>query len=153
MKTIEIPIQVPNGFKIDSLDKEKSLITCSEIPKSIIERIKTLQDAIDELGELDEEVIELRKLENSEITSHVLYHQQAVVIAKALQDGWEADFSDSDQWKYTAYYKISSSGGFVCFDYVRWLTCSYVGSRLCFPTSELAKYFGTQFIEIHRKYL
>lgn len=153
MKTIEIPIQVPNGFKIDSLDKEKSLITCSEIPKSINERIKTLQDAIDELGELDEEVIELRKLENSEITSHVLYHQQAVVIAKALQDGWVADFSDSDQWKYTAYYKISSSGGFVSFDFDYWFTFSAVGSRLCFPTSELAKYFGTQFIEIHRKYL
>ncbi|QHC84944.1 hypothetical protein AS589_09265 [Empedobacter brevis] len=153
MKTIEIPIQVPNGFKIDSLDKEKSLITCSEIPKSINERIKTLQDAIDELGELDEEVIELRKLENSEITSHVLYHQQAVVIAKALQDGWVADYSNSNQTKYTAYYKISSSGGFVCDGYVNWNTRASVGSRLCFPTSELAKYFGTQFIEIHRKYL
>lgn len=153
MKTIEIPIQVPKGFKIDSLDKEKSLITCSEIPKSIIERIKTLQEAIDELGELDEEVIELRKLENSKITSHVLYHQQAVVIAKALQHGWVADFSDSDQRKYTAYYKISSAGGFVFSVFDSWSAAAHVGSRLCFPTFELAKYFGTQFIEIHRKYL
>ena len=125
-----------------------------EIPNSIFERIKTLQDAIDELGEQDEEVIELRKLEDAGIVSHILYHQQAVVIAKSLNEGWVADFSNSYQPKYEArFYYDSSAGGFVYNDYDYWDTNTDVGSHLCFPTSELAKYFGTQFIEIHNKYL
>ncbi|WP_353166743.1 hypothetical protein [Empedobacter brevis] len=151
MKTIQI--EIPEGFKIDSFDETTGQIKFAPVPKNIIERIKTLQDAINELGEQDEQVIELRKLENTGITNHILFHQQAVVIAKALQDGWEADFSDSNQFKYTAYFKASSSGGFVCSVFAYWNSYTTVGSRLCLPTSELAKYFGTQFIEIHNKYL
>ena len=151
MKTLQI--EIPEGFKIDTFDTATGQIKFTPIPKSIFERIKTLQDAIDELGERDEEVIELRKLENTGIVSHILYHQQAVVVAKALQEDWVADFSDSDQKKYTAYYKVSSAGGFVYHGFDYWHTVTDVCSRLCFSSLGLAKYFGTQFIEIHNKYL
>ena len=151
MKTLKI--EIPKGFKIDNFDINSGVVKFTPIPKNIIERVKSIDDAINELGETDVEVAELRKLENANITSHILYKQQAVVIAKALNEGWVADLSDSDQCKFTAYYKISSAGGFVCIDLVFWVTYTAVGSRLCFKSRDLAEYFGTQFIDIHRKYL
>lgn len=149
-KTLQI--QIPEGFKIDNFDINSGVIEFT--PKSIIERIETLQDAINELGEDDEEVAELRKLLIANITSHILYRQQAVVIAKALNEGWIADYTNSDQTKYEPrFYYDSSAGGFVYCDLDLWHTLAGVGSRLFFHSSELAKYFGTQFIDIHRKYL
>ncbi|WP_312922576.1 hypothetical protein [Empedobacter brevis] len=154
MKTIEIPIQVPNGFKIDSLDKEKSLITCSEIPKSILERIKTFQDAINELGEEDEDVKAFRLIENLEIPKYIISHLQSIIIVKALNEGWIPDWSNRNQAKYFPWFDMeaSSSGGFVYYDYDYWLTSTHVGSRLCLKSSELAEYVGKQFKEIYEEY-
>lgn len=151
-KTLQI--QIPEGFKIDNFDINSGVVKFTPIPKNIIERVKSIDDAINELGETDVEVAELRKLENANITSHILYKQQAVVIAKALNEGWIADYTNINQTKYEPrFYYDSSAGGFVYGSYCRWNLGTYVSSRLCFHSSELAKYFGTQFIDIHRKYL
>ena len=154
MKTIEIPIQVPNGFKIDSLDKEKSIITCSKIPKDIKERIKTIEDACNELGEDDEDVKALRVIENLDVPKHIISQLQSIIIVKALNEGWIPDWSNSNQYKYFPYFYMenSSAGGFVyCVD-GRWSTFTYVGSRLCLKSRELAEYAGKQFKDIYEEY-
>ena len=151
-KTLQI--QIPKGFKIEDFDINSGVIKFTPIPKNIIERVKSIDDAINELGETDVEVAELRKLENANITSHILYKQQAVVIAKALNEGWIADYTNIDQTKYEPhFYYDSSAGGFAFIVYGSRASCTTVGSRLCFHSAELAKYFGNQFIEIHNKYL
>lgn len=151
-KTLQI--QIPEGFKIDNFDINSGVVKFTPIPKNIIERVKSIDDAINELGETDVEVAELRKLENANITSHILYKQQVVVIAKALNEGWIADYTNTYQRKFEPrFYYDSSAGGFVYDVYGFRVTDTVVGSRLCFHSSELAKYFGTQFIDIHRKYL
>lgn len=152
MQTLKI--EIPEGFKIDNFDINSGVVKFTPIPKSITERIKTIEDAINELGEDDEEVAELRKLLIANITSHILYRQQAVVIAKALNEGWVPDYTNSKQNKFEPrFYYDSSAGSFVSDDGAYWRTNSSVGSRLCFKSKELAEYFGKQFIEIHRKYL
>ena len=149
-----LKIEIPEGFKIDNFDINSGVVKFTPIPKSITERIKTIEDAINELGEDDEEVAELRKLLIANITSHILYRQQAVVIAKALNEGWIADYTNIDQTEYEPrFYYDSAAGGFVYYVCDGWSTNSFVGSRLCFHSSELAEYFGNQFIEIHNKYL
>lgn len=151
-KTLQI--QIPEGFKIDNFDINSGVVKFTPIPKNIIGRVKSIDDAINELGETDVEVAELRKLENANITSHILYKQQAVVISKALNEGWIADCTNIYQAKYEPrFYYDSSAGGFVFGGCDYWDASPTVGSRLCFHSSELAKYFGTQFIDIHRKYL
>ena len=150
-KTLQI--QIPKGFKIEDFDINSGIVKFTT--ESIIERIKSIDDAINELGEEDEEVKLLRFLEPiiGEET-HVYGHQEAVVIAKSLNEGWVADFSNSYQPKYEArFYYDSFTVGFVYFACNFCTTTSSVGSSLCFPTSEIGKYFGTQFIDIYRKYL
>jgi len=152
MKTLQI--EIPEGFKIDSFDTTTGQIKFAPVPKDIFERVQSLQDAINELGEDDEEVKFLRFLEPIGKETHVYGRQEAVVIAKALNEGWLADYTNSNQSKYEArFYYDSSAGGFVFDDHDCWNSTAVVGSRLCFHSSELAKYFGNQFIEIHRKYL
>lgn len=152
MQTLKI--EIPEGFKIDNFDINSGVVKFTPIPKSIFERVQSLQDAINELGEDDEEVKFLRFLEPIGKETHVYGRQEAIIIAKALNEGWIADHSNSDQTKYEVrFYYDSSAGGFVYFVLDDWYSGTRVGSRLCFHSSELAKYFGKQFIEIHRKYL
>ena len=149
-KTLQI--QIPKGFKIEDFDINSGIIKFTT--ESIIERIKSIDDAINELGEDDEDVKALRVIENLSIPKHIISQLQSIIIAKALNEGWIADYTNIGQTKYEPrFYYDSSAGGFVCYDYGRWSSATSVGSRLCFHSSKLAKYFGTQFIDIYRKYL
>lgn len=123
--------------------------------KDITERIKSIDDAVEELGGNDVEVIELFKLQKAGITSHILKQQMAVVIIKALNEEWVPDWSDSSQYKYFAWFKMGSSSGvgFSCGDYVFWSSNSAVGSRLALKSSSLAKYAGTQFTGIFKDFM
>lgn len=73
------------------------------------------------------------------------------VIAKALQEGWQPDWSKAEN-KWYVWFEYKAGEGFVVADAgcARGNTRSGVGSRLCFPTSDMARYFGEQFIELHR---
>ena len=76
------------------------------------------------------------------------------IIAKALRGEWEPDWNDSDQEKWFPYFEANDAGfGFSRTDYGRWHTRTCVGSRLCFPSSELAEYAGKQFIDIYNTLL
>ena len=149
-----LKIEIPEGFKIDNFDINSGVVKFTPIPKNIIERVKSIDDAINELGEDDEDVKALRVIENLSIPKHIISQLQSIIIAKALNEGWIADYTNIDQTKYEPrFYYDSSAGGFFYYDYGLWSSATSIGSRLCFHSSKLAKYFGTQFIDIHRKYL
>lgn len=114
-KTINLTDIIPEGFVIDSLNENKTAINIKEIPKDIKEQIKTFQDAIIKLGEEDENVKAFRSIENLEIPKHIIAHLQLLIIAKALNEGWTPNWSDSSQYKYYPWFDMenSSSGGFV----------------------------------------
>ncbi len=121
-----------------------------EIKNDVTERIKTFEDAMNETGRPN--VPDFSNLpEDMRRYFAALYAM--TVIAEALNEGWKADWSDSDQCKYfpwfwwdnslspsrfafrgTAYRHSSASAG----------DCS----RLCFKTRAIAQYCGQQFIEI-----
>jgi hypothetical protein len=72
------------------------------------------------------------------------------IISKALRGDWQPDWNDSDQLKWFPYFQSNGAGfGFSCTIYVDWYSITYVGSRLCFPTSEMAQYAGKTFIDIY----
>ncbi|WP_234111392.1 hypothetical protein [Chryseobacterium sp. R2A-55] len=150
-----LKIEIPAGFKVESFDEKSGTVKFAPLPKDVTERIKSIDDAVEELGENDLEVIELRKLQKAEITSHILKNQMAVVIIKALNEGWVPDWTNSSQYKYFPWFKMCSSSGvgFSCTVCDGWNTLSLVGSRLALKNSGLAKYAGTQFTSIFKDFM
>ncbi|WP_314243798.1 hypothetical protein [Empedobacter tilapiae] len=152
MKTLQI--EIPEGFKIDSFDITTGQIKFTPTPKDIKEQIKTFQDAIEKLGEEDEDIKAFRSIENFGIPKHIIAHLQLIIIAKALNEGWTPNWSNSSQYKYYPWFDMenSSAGGFVYYDLDDWAADTLVGSRLCYSSRELAEYAGKQFKDIYEEY-
>jgi len=127
--------------------KEIALKTFPELkPKAVTERIKTWDDVKKELG-ISLEVV---RTINASFPKHLTCQWQVEQIVKALNEGWEPNWDDSNEYKYYPWFDMRSSGGGFSFDVGgRVSTRSGVGSRLCFKSSELAKYAATQFKDIY----
>jgi hypothetical protein len=120
--------------------------------KDITQEVKSLEDAVNKLGDKDEEVIQLRKLESIEgLAEHILNNQIAVVIVKALNDGWVCKWDDSAEYKYYPWFYLGNNFRYYFDD--SWTTDSFASARLCLKSSKLATYAGTQFTEVYRKFM
>ena len=81
---------------------------------------------------------------------------QLFTIAEAWNkaDGFVPDFSDWNQNKWFPWFKYDKdAAGFVCTtaNYTPAYASAYLGSRLCFKTSERAAQFGNQFADLYNK--
>jgi hypothetical protein len=111
--------------------------------EKITDRIKTIRDACDEVGENYSEFMDsLRGLPKDEIAYKILK-----VIVRALNGDWIPDWSNSSQYKYFPWFEMSKNpdSGFVYSFCNCWDDTSSVSSHLAFKTKELALYAGKQF--------
>jgi hypothetical protein len=123
----------------------------SHFSENIMDRVKSYEDACKIEGieplSLAHFSFMHEKYRLSAFTRH-----QAEVIAAALNEGWQPDWNNTNQYKYFPWFKMSGFGfsgdGCDC-------TCSNagVGSRLCFKSSELAVYAGKQFESIYKGFM
>lgn len=78
-----------------------------------------------------------------------------VLVAQALNGGWEPDWQDEDEYKYTPWFDFDDENAEARFSYCGgchyWCQRSGVGSRLCYKSREIARYAGTQFIDLYRE--
>lgn len=88
----------------------------------------------------------------------ILAFAQLIIIASVLNDGWEPDWNNDDQYKYYPWFdleedKTVNPTGFRF--YVSYYditdTDASSGSRLCYKTRELSDYAGKQFADIYRE--
>lgn len=160
MQTIEITKDNAAKAYNEADDKGKklliSLLGTDIIPlKNIIDRIKTFEDACVVLGIRDDYELEVKGTKGltDDIKSIVAY-SKLIIIARALNEGWKADWNDTDQLKWIPWFEKSKSGFGLsyggCDD---WGSTTDVGSRLCYKTSELAEYAGKQFESIYNDFL
>ena len=117
----------------------------------ITDRIKTYEDAYSEADDATKRDSEIFPTD----TEDVVAYKKLKLIAKVLRGDWQPDWNNSSQYKWFPFFKCSSGSGFgFSFSYYNFdRAFTNVGSRLCFPTEELATYFGKQFIEIHNQIL
>lgn len=122
--------------------------------EDITAQVKSLDDAIALLGENDADVKDYKSLISLfNLTHHLVAQQAIIIITKALNEGWVADWNNYDEWKYFSWFYMGGSRGFRCDDYVRWSSVSGVGSRLCFKSRELAVYAGNQFTDLYKQFM
>ena len=123
--------------------------------KDITERVKSVEDAIKELGNDDVEVIQLNRMKSIGLQNHIIGNQELIVIAKALNEGWQPDWQNDNQYKYFPWFDMdasSSAGRFSFNGSGAQNSFSNVGSLLCFKSKDLATYAGTQFLDIYKDF-
>ena len=150
------------------------------VNRPITERVKTFEDACRELGEdhpfvLAYQNTNLRDPEVAEENRDILAYMKLRIIASALNEGWEPQFTEgecrcypwftlwteeelsekSDEWKANRHLISTGdySGDYAGFAYassstVPSRTGTNLGSRLCFKSEALATYCGKQFISL-----
>jgi hypothetical protein len=117
----------------------------------IKERIKTFDDVLRENG------VKRSVFENNiqDLTTDEVAYKMLKEIAKAFNEGWVPDWTDSSQGKYYPWFKMGSpsGGGFSCDGCDGWRAGSDVGSRLCYKTADLAKHAGQLFENVYKDFL
>ncbi len=146
MKTLKI--EIPKGFEVSEFDTKTGVVKFKETPKSVTERIKTVEDVLKDNNVTQEQIDE--RFEYA--PEHLKYQYIAELLCKSLNEGWTPDWDNSNETKYFPWFKMGSSG-FRFYGFVTWFTCSFVGSRLCFKNRDLAKYAGEQFTDLYRKFM
>jgi hypothetical protein len=114
--------------------------------QEFIDSIKTFEDAQKATGRPD-----CPDFSNvpEDLKKYFKAQYKAVVIAEALNDGWNPDWDNSNEWKYFSWFEMSPvSFAYYAADYRDSHSCAGSGSPLCFRARKLAIYAGEQFIEI-----
>lgn len=84
--------------------------------------------------------------------SMLAYHK-LTVITRALNNGWKPNWDDQNEWKYYPLFRYVNAGlSCANTDNAAASTAAAIGSRLCFPTSALAKYAAEHFADLYRDY-
>lgn len=147
MQTLKI--EIPDGFEIDSFDKQTPEIKFKPKPKKVTERIKTVADVLADNGLTQVQFDYLCEgLSQDEIAYRILK-----MLAKSLNEGWTPNWRNSNEVKYVPWFEMAGSSGFRFFVCVHWVSDSCVGSRLCFKTRELAEYAANQFTDVYRSFM
>lgn len=125
--------------------------------EKITDKIKSFEDACKHLGLNPNDLPVVDMLPEKDRKSIIAYYK-LTIITRALNEGWEPDFSNWDEYKYYNWFYVEEnkdqrSSGFR-FDGARYaVTSTSIGSRLCFKNREMAKYATEQFKELYREYL
>ena len=173
----EITIPVPDGKCAEWINGVLTLVDEQKVDnRPVTERIKTLADAMEALGQgnpLVEEYIAVRDKLRTDAGELIAYLKLRVIVA-ALNEGWEPKF-EKNECRYIPWFSLytkekydelddkekgrcvlrSGNNTYAKFSYVN---CSgnYIsfsdsdsgfGSRLTFRTRKLAAYAGMQFIK------
>lgn len=170
MKSKKLEIEIPEGKT--AVWRNGILTLIDEPEKDVRKRIKTFEDACREIG-IDAEAWNRDKISLG-LEPDVLAFLKLRIIVKALNEGWEPQFTEDEcryyPWfilytreeynkldeeeksrvVYRSSYDALAFGG-VSFAYAGYdssFAYASIGVRLAFKTSELAAYCGRQFLDI-----
>ena len=170
MKSKKLEIEIPEGKT--AVWRNGILTLIDEPEKDVRKRIKTFEDACHEIG-IDAEAWNRDKISLG-LEPDVLAFLKLRIIVKALNEGWEPQFTE-DECRYypwfilytreeynkldeeeksrvvfRSYYSAFALGGVSCAyaSSDSSFTSAFIGVRLAFKTSELAAYCGRQFLDI-----
>jgi hypothetical protein len=147
MQTQTIKLTFPEGFVFDKVGSDHVLL--KQKPKDVVERIMTVADVLADNGLTQEQFDEQCKgLEPDEVAYRILK-----LLNKSLNEGWTPNENDSNEYKYFPWFYMGGSSGFRFRVCALWTSYSYVGSRLCYRSSELAEHAGKHFTAVYKQFM
>lgn len=140
-----------NGSIFDYFYKEEDY-------EEITDRVKTYEDACKVLGV---EPINEQNAKAQGFRSDEIARRKLETIAAALNEGWKPDWNNTDQYKYYPYFYIQENAkgkgsaglSYAATNNAAAAASAYVGSRLCFYASRLARYASNQFTDLYEQIL
>ena len=115
-------------------------------PISIIDRVKTYEDALRVLGRED--------FSRENLYPREIARRKLEIIIEALNEGWKPDFNDIKQRKwYCRFYGATAGLGYSNSIYSPTYATTSIGVRLCLKSKELADYIGEQFKDLYEEML
>lgn len=148
----KIEVEIPDGKYAKWVNGVLTLVD-----DDVTKRIKTLEDACNELGEKHPLVTQYRlsvaaAYIGDPMTEDFIAFLKLRIIAAALNEGWEPTF-DKDEERWYPWFKIKQGSLVFAYAYCAGLS-SNAGNdvRLVFKSKELAEYVGKQFIDIYKDF-
>ena len=172
-----------NAYRVGSDEQKQVLELLFGVetlkPKTVMDRVKTFEDALKELKPFHPLVKEYKALCKADVTENTIVYSRLCVITAAMNEGWRPRFAKGE-YRYFPYFYLytneeisrmseeeksrvvfrsdsnaGANGG------VSYADASYdsanvnasIGSRLAFKTEELAEYAGKQFTKLYAEYL
>ena len=120
-------------------------------PKNIMDRVKTFDDACVTTQPTACGTITSTRFTNGDERSVEAY-KKLIIITRALNEGWTPDWKNQREYKYYPWFDLSSGSGLSFDGFGLRHSNSFVGSRLCFKSRELAEYAGKQFKKLYEQY-
>lgn len=117
--------------------------------RTIYERVRTFEDACQELGCSHELVMEYLLLKELGVSKDILAMAKLKITTKALNEGWP-DNADKIEWwgrKYFPNLRARKEGGML-LSYVSSMSADHFGAPFYYRTEELAKYSVNTFTDI-----
>lgn len=124
--------------------------------EKITDKVKSFEDACKHLGLNPNDLPVVYMLPEKDRKSIIAFYKLTIII-RALNEGWEPDWSNWDEWKYYNWFYVEEgedqrSSGFRCDGTSCACTSSRAGSRLCCGTPDDAEYIGKQFEDLCNDY-
>jgi len=115
-------------------------------PISIIDRVKTYEDALRVLGKKD--------FNRENLYPREIARRKLEIIIEALNEGWKPDFNSIKQSKwYCCFYESETGIGFSFSNNSPANAITYFGVLFCLKSKELADYIGQQFLYLYKEML
>jgi hypothetical protein len=150
MKTLQINEQTAREIFPKASEEFKEVLkdTFGEkfFQRKITDRVKSFEDACGILGF----IVQTHRNMFEELQKDEIAYIKLKVITEALNEGWEPDWNNNNEYKYYPWWNMQN--GFSLSDVSYYYSYSFVSSRLCFKSRELAEYAAKQFLEIYKDY-
>lgn len=119
----------------------------------ITKKIKSYEDACKVLNLDPANLPVVENLPEKDRKSIIAYYKLTVII-RALNEGWEPDWNDWNEYKYFNWFYLDSAG-FACAStsYAVSYPTANLGSRLCYKNATLARYASKKFEGLYLDYL
>ena len=117
--------------------------------RTIYERVRTFEDACEELGSDHEQVVEYLLLKGLCVSKNILAMAKLKIITKALNEGWPDNVDETD-WRESKYYPYLLVGrdGSLHLSHVFPDCFAYLKTLFYYKTELLAKYSVDTFTDI-----
>lgn len=140
----------------DKLGKKSFILEANSVvtPDAINIKVDSFEAALEYLGRKNE-VCMCGIPEKHGKAMVAMYKLITIAEAWNKADKFVPDFDNTDQYKWFPWFRKQGSAGFVSAAtyYSATRTVANIGSRLCFSTSERARQFGEQFIDLWNDFL